>query len=33
MDLDLSGLVYVLILAILVGTFFGSGLCGGGTCG
>jgi hypothetical protein len=33
METDLSALVYVLILAILVGKFFTSGLCGGGTCG
>jgi len=33
MEPDLSGLVYVLILAILLGKFFGTGMCGGGTCG
>jgi len=32
METDLSALVYVLILAILLGKFFGSGMCGG-TCG
>jgi len=33
MEPDLSALVYVLIAAILLGKFIGTGLCGGGTCG
>jgi hypothetical protein len=33
METDLSAFVYVLILAILLGKLFASGLCGGGTCG